>query len=70
VAAVLLQSRPRAGIGQIAPDVTRVAVLRYATTPSGVGQFGMIQSVAQSLRLEHAGCARDAGRSRVRFKIE
>jgi putative ABC transport system substrate-binding protein len=37
---------------QIAPDVTRVAVLRYAATPSGVGQFGIIQSVAPSLRVE------------------
>jgi putative tryptophan/tyrosine transport system substrate-binding protein len=31
---------------EIAPGVTRVAVLRYAATPSGVGQFGIIQSVA------------------------
>jgi putative tryptophan/tyrosine transport system substrate-binding protein len=37
---------------QIAPGVTRVAVLRYAATPSGVGQFGIIQSVAPSLGLE------------------
>jgi len=37
---------------QIAPGVTRVAVLRYADTPSGVGQFGIIQSVAPSLRVE------------------
>ena len=37
---------------QIAPGVTRVAVLRYAATPSGVGQFGIIQSVAPSLRVE------------------
>jgi ABC-type uncharacterized transport system substrate-binding protein len=37
---------------EIAPGVTRVAVLRYAATPSGVGQFGIIQSVAPSLRLE------------------
>src|SRR5216684_6412705 len=37
---------------QIAPGVTRVAVLRYADTPSGVGQFGIIQSVASSLRVE------------------
>ena len=37
---------------QIAPGVTRVAVLRYAVTPSGVGQFGIIQSVASSLSVE------------------
>jgi len=37
---------------EIAPRVTRVAVLRYAATPSGVGQFGIIQSVAPSLRVE------------------
>jgi putative ABC transport system substrate-binding protein len=37
---------------QIAPGVTRAAVLRYADTPSGVGQFGIIQSVAPSLRVE------------------
>jgi putative tryptophan/tyrosine transport system substrate-binding protein len=37
---------------QVASGVTRVAVLRYAATPSGVGQFGIIQSVAPSLRVE------------------
>ena len=37
---------------EIAPGVTRVAVLRYADTPSGVGQFGIIQSVAPSFRVE------------------
>lgn len=37
---------------QIAPAVKRVAVLRYAATPSGVGQFGTIQSMAPSLRVE------------------
>ena len=37
---------------QVAPGVTRVAVLRYADTPSGVGQFGIIQSVAPSFRVE------------------
>ena len=37
---------------EIVPGVTRVAVLRYADTPSGVGQFGIIQSVAPSLRVE------------------
>jgi putative ABC transport system substrate-binding protein len=37
---------------EIAPGVTRVAVLRDATTPSGPGQFGAIQAVAPSLRVE------------------
>jgi putative ABC transport system substrate-binding protein len=36
---------------QIAPDVTRVAVLRDAAT-SGTGQFGAIQAVAPSLKIE------------------
>src|SRR3954452_212433 len=34
------------------PGVTRVAVLRDATTPNGIGQFGAIQAVAPSLRVE------------------
>jgi ABC-type uncharacterized transport system substrate-binding protein len=37
---------------QIAPTVTRVAVLRDAATPSGTGQFGAIQAVAPSLKVE------------------
>jgi putative ABC transport system substrate-binding protein len=37
---------------QIAPGVTRVAVLRDATIPSGTGQFGVIQAMAPSLRVE------------------
>ena len=37
---------------QIAPSVTRAAVLRDAAVPSGVGQFAVIQSVAPSVRLE------------------
>ena len=37
---------------QIAPGVTRVAVLRNAATASGPGQFGVIQGVAASLRVE------------------
>jgi putative tryptophan/tyrosine transport system substrate-binding protein len=37
---------------RIAPDVTRVAVLRAATGPTGVGMFGVIQAVAPSLRVE------------------
>jgi putative ABC transport system substrate-binding protein len=46
---------------QIAPSVTRVAVLRDSTTTSGIGQFGVIQAMAPSLRVEvsHVN-ARDA----------
>jgi len=37
---------------QIAPGMTRVAVLRDPTTPTGTGQFGVIQAAAPSLRVE------------------
>jgi putative tryptophan/tyrosine transport system substrate-binding protein len=37
---------------QIAPGVTQVAVLRDATNPNGLAQFGAIQAVAPSLRVE------------------
>jgi putative ABC transport system substrate-binding protein len=37
---------------QIAPSVTRVAVLRDPANPAGIGQFSSIQSAAQSLGLE------------------
>jgi putative tryptophan/tyrosine transport system substrate-binding protein len=37
---------------QIAPSVTRAAVLRDADVPSGIGQFAVIQSVAPSVGLE------------------
>jgi putative ABC transport system substrate-binding protein len=37
---------------QIAPGMMRVAVLRNAATASGPGQFGVIQAVALSLRVE------------------
>jgi putative ABC transport system substrate-binding protein len=37
---------------QVAPSVTRVAVLRDPTIASGAGQFGAIQSVAPSLGME------------------
>jgi putative tryptophan/tyrosine transport system substrate-binding protein len=39
---------------QIAPGVTRVAVLRDPTIASGIGQFGAIQSAAPSLGIEAA----------------
>jgi putative tryptophan/tyrosine transport system substrate-binding protein len=37
---------------QIAPSVTRVAVLRDPATPSGPAEFGIIQAASQSLRVE------------------
>jgi putative ABC transport system substrate-binding protein len=37
---------------QIAPGVTRAAIMRDPTTPSGTGQFGAIQSVAPSVGVE------------------
>src|SRR5436190_3550855 len=37
---------------QIAPNVTRAAVLRDAALTSGIGQFAVIQSVAPSLGVE------------------
>jgi putative ABC transport system substrate-binding protein len=37
---------------QIAPDLTRAAVIRDASVSSGIGQFGAIQSAAPSLRVE------------------
>jgi ABC-type uncharacterized transport system substrate-binding protein len=47
---------------QIAPSVTRVAVLRNAATASGPGQFAAIQAVAPSLRMEvNPVNVRDAG---------
>ncbi len=47
---------------QIAPGVTRAAVLRDPATPSGIGQFGAIQAVAPSLRMEVTPVnLRDAG---------
>jgi putative ABC transport system substrate-binding protein len=47
---------------QIAPGVTRVAVIRDPATPQGIGQFSAIQSLAPSLRLEVSPInARNAG---------
>ena len=37
---------------QIAPGVMRVAVFRDAASPAGTGQFGVIQAMAPSLRVE------------------
>jgi putative ABC transport system substrate-binding protein len=47
---------------QIAPAMTRIAVLRDPSTPSGSAQFGVIQAVASPLRLEVSPIdVRDAG---------
>jgi putative ABC transport system substrate-binding protein len=47
---------------QIAPNVTRAAVMRDPTSPAGTGQFGAIQSVAPSLGVEVIPVGiRDAG---------
>jgi putative tryptophan/tyrosine transport system substrate-binding protein len=47
---------------QIAPGVTRVAVIRDPTTTAGLGQFGAIQAVAPSLGVEVSPInLRDAG---------
>jgi putative ABC transport system substrate-binding protein len=47
---------------EIAPGMTRVAVLRNAATASGPGQFSVIQAVAPSLRVEvNPVNVRDAG---------
>jgi putative ABC transport system substrate-binding protein len=46
---------------EIAPDVTRVSALWDPTTPSGIGQFAVIQSVAPSFGVElHSVHVRDA----------
>ena len=47
---------------QIAPGVTRVAVIRDPITAVGLGQFGAIQAVAPSLGVEVSPInLRDAG---------
>ena len=47
---------------EIAPRVTRAAVLRDPAVASGIGQFGAVQAVAPSLRMELSPVdVRDAG---------
>jgi ABC-type uncharacterized transport system substrate-binding protein len=47
---------------EIAPSVTRAAVLRDSVNPAGIAQFGAIQATAQSLRVEvNPVSIRDAG---------
>ena len=47
---------------QIAPGVSRAAVIRDSSNPSGIGQFSAIQSAAQSLGIEVSAVGvRDAG---------
>jgi len=49
-------------VKEVAPRVTRVAVLRDLARPSGTAQFGVIQSVASSLGVEVSPInMRDAG---------
>jgi putative tryptophan/tyrosine transport system substrate-binding protein len=49
-------------LNQIAPLITRAAVLRDPANPSGAGQFGAIQAVAQSFGVEASPVnMRDAG---------
>ena len=54
---------------EIAPGVTRAAVLRDPAVAAGIGQFGAIQIVAPSLGVEltpgrRARCRRDRARHR------
>jgi putative ABC transport system substrate-binding protein len=47
---------------QIAPGVTRAAIIRDPASPTGIGQFGVIQAVAPLLRVEVTPVnVRDAG---------
>ena len=47
---------------QIAPGVTRAAVVRNPAITAGIGQFAVIQAVAPSLGLEVSSVSlRDAG---------
>jgi putative ABC transport system substrate-binding protein len=47
---------------EIAPGVVRAAILRNPATPTGIGQFGVIQAVSPSLRVEVSPLnVRDAG---------
>jgi ABC-type uncharacterized transport system substrate-binding protein len=47
---------------EIAPNVTRVAVLRDPAIASGIGQFGAVQIVAPSLGVQLSPLdVRDAG---------
>jgi putative ABC transport system substrate-binding protein len=49
---------------QIAPNVTRVAVIRNSDNPAGMAVFGAIQNAAQSMRVEVSPVSisvRDAG---------
>ena len=47
---------------EIAPNVTRAAVIRDSTNPSGIGQFSAVQGAAQSLGVEVSPIGvRDAG---------
>jgi hypothetical protein len=60
---------------QVAPDVTRAAILRDAAITAGTGQFGVIQSTAASVGMEvspvNMRCSRDrTGRHGLRARCE
>src|SRR5262245_15059033 len=47
---------------EIAPNVTRVAIIRDTANPTGIAVFGVIQAMAPSLRVEATSInMRDAG---------
>ena len=55
---------------EVAPHVTRVAVLRDSTTTGGIAQFGAIQAVAPSLGIELSPVdVRDAGEIERTLKV-
>ena len=53
---------------EIAPFVTRVAVLRDAAISAGTGQFGAIQSAAPSLRMDVTPVRARRGRDRALYR--
>jgi putative ABC transport system substrate-binding protein len=52
LASVCLRTSSGSRRKQVAPRVTRLAVLRNSATPTGPAQFGIIQAMAPSLRVE------------------
>ena len=54
----------RLATGNVAPSVTRVAVIRDATNPSGIAQFGVIQGEANN-RWYFGGAPRRTRRARL-----
>jgi putative tryptophan/tyrosine transport system substrate-binding protein len=54
---------------EIAPGVTRVAVLRDPTTTAGIGQFAVIQAVAPSVGMEVSPIAIDTNAAEIERAI-